>query len=674
MTVSCEDRKPNTLVLKSYPKVEIVNIRALSNRGLTASDTLSHLEEIMRVVPYAKVYNDKGYGGSDSNYSSVCDVCGTYGGDYLIKCACNYVAVCDLSCMQRLNEYHPQECFMLRTISKLKGYQKSIPELVRLLIRVYCSTKDSSKLVLFFGSYLTSHYAQIMEEMDMRLIEKTLTVVTVAADSFAKNYEKDPVILTNDNRFRYILELFCVCIVNATTITNTNFEKIGICLDPNFALINHSCIPNTLAIPNSNSFSVVSTRKIPANKEITTTYCYVNQPKFLRQHELRTKFFFNCSCPLCVKKHDFFFSFNCPHCGELFCSLNWNSVVQDTVEIEFKNEASSERCIGCSKVNDLALLKRIYSILKMLVWYLLICGANLVEEILEAGDINSLITKVQEVGMRIKNKSHRELVDLLLSTSMLGPIKTTHIPILKQAIHEIMKSKMVPEYVYPVNNYLTNFLNYFDEYQNSKMDPLDLRFLHLKESLQVSLMVEIASDLSDVKLIRYYKYLAIAGELVEIFKAMRRSRLKKCQVWDLMSFDLILNVIAKLALFFSLQALEWIITTTSFQLGMRTTPEWYIQNIQYFASTQILLSCDWDLKNAKDFTNHRFMRELKQLFTFADIRYHARGNDIKIQFANRTRGSLFQPLSTLKCKCDSRFQRKVLTLEDHQNFKDFSKS
>lgn len=674
MTVSSEDSKPNTFVLKRYPKVKIINARALSNRALTASDTLNHLEEIMRVVPYAKVYNDKSYDGSDSNYSTVCDVCGTHGGDYLINCACNYVAVCDLTCMRRLNEYHLQECFMLRTISKNKGYGNPIPELVRLLIRVYCNTKDSSQLVQFFGSYLTNHSAQIMEEMDMRLIEQSLTVVTVAANSFAKNYEKDPVILTNDSRFHYILELFCVCIVNANTITNTNFEKIGICLDPNFALINHSCIPNTLVVPNSNSFSVVSTRKIPANKEVTTTYCYINQPRFLRQHELRTKFFFNCSCPLCVKKHDFFFSFNCLHCGELFCGLNWNSVVQDTIEIELKNEASDEKCIGCSKVNDLALLKRIYSILKMLVWYLLICGADLVAEILEADNIDSFITNVQEVRMRMRNKTNKELVELLLSSSMLGPIKATQITILKQAIHEIIKSRIVPEYVYPVNNYLTNFLNYFDDYQDAKMDPLDLRFLHLKESLQVSLMVEVASDLSEVKLIKYYKYLAIAGELVEIFKAMRRSHLRKCLVWDLLSFDLILNVIAKLAIFFSLQALEWIINTTSFDLGMRTTPEWYIENIQYFALTQTLLSCDWDLRNAKDFTNHRFMRELKQLFNFADIRYYARGNDIKIQFANRTRGSLFQPLSALKCKCAPRFQRKVLTLEDHQNFKDFSRS
>lgn len=675
MTLSPNEASIASLISLKFPKVKVINPNDRPQRGLAASETISSLEQVMNIRPLLKVYNDREFQGNDSNFRKLCDYCSVFSGKYLIICSCGYVGCCGLKCMKIMNKFHQHECLILKAITEIRGHDKPIPEFVRLVIRVFCFCVYSESLTKRLCSELTTHEEKFTGGVYGEFINNNIDYIVDSVHILAEEHCETERLMSKDQLTHFVRRIFCVCIVNANMIMNEKFEKIGICIDYNFSLINHSCVPNTTTIPFRNYFSVVSTTKIPANKQITTTYCYSNQPRFLRQHELTSKFFFKCRCSLCRMKHDIFFSFNCPQCDELFGSLNLDSIQLNKVIIELKNQISDEKCVGCSRAVNMTQLKRIYLLFKTLMWFLLLSVTESYVEELKLDTVDVFVELIRDLGMTIglDKINPNDLMERYGSGPMSHQLSNFVLQPLKQIVDEVLNSRIVPEYVYPVNIYLTNFVDYFDQYLDSNLTQLDLMLLHLKETLRVSISIEIASDLSEAKLSKYYKFAAIAGELVEVFKEMIRCTNKETTVWSLIEFDALLTIIGKSAVFFSLQALEFIVTTTSFDFGMRITPEWYIESIQYFANTFTLAS-DWDLKNAKDFTNRRFLKEVKHLLNFANIRYYSKSNDIRIQFCNRTRGSLFQAVETLTCKDNKCLQARVYSREDHQNFRDFCRS
>lgn len=74
---------------------------------------------------------------------------------------------------------------------------------------------------------------------------------------------------------------------------------IGIGLYPLAALINHSCVPNSIIVFNGKRAHIRTIREIKSGEEITISYVEIAESRERRQQELASTFFFECTCERC---------------------------------------------------------------------------------------------------------------------------------------------------------------------------------------------------------------------------------------------------------------------------------------------------------------------------------------------------------------------------------------
>ncbi|CAO1606283.1 SET and MYND domain-containing protein 3 [Xanthoria calcicola] len=91
-------------------------------------------------------------------------------------------------------------------------------------------------------------------------------------------------------------------LVNSMTVTDGTGSTLGTCLSTAAALLNHSCNPSCVFIFSGASLSIRSLRPIPANAELTISYTDITKPSHRRQVDLRSMYYFKCTCEYCTKK------------------------------------------------------------------------------------------------------------------------------------------------------------------------------------------------------------------------------------------------------------------------------------------------------------------------------------------------------------------------------------
>lgn len=131
--------------------------------------------------------------------------------------------------------------------------------------------------------------------------------------------------------------------VNHSVLMNHHHERIGIFLDPQFAIFNHSCLPNCLQIESGyKQYSVVNSLPIQVNEEITVNYIDVSTPVEIRVYKLFAKYHFHCQCQLCSMKQDVFFTMQCNECLKQIKSSSLTSVL--TTPNTILKEQSCSKC------------------------------------------------------------------------------------------------------------------------------------------------------------------------------------------------------------------------------------------------------------------------------------------------------------------------------------------
>lgn len=73
-------------------------------------------------------------------------------------------------------------------------------------------------------------------------------------------------------------------------------------MEPNIALLNHSCEPNADVIFDGSDVRVRSRRTIEPGEEITISYVDPNESFEVRRDHLLSKFYFECRCNKCQKE------------------------------------------------------------------------------------------------------------------------------------------------------------------------------------------------------------------------------------------------------------------------------------------------------------------------------------------------------------------------------------
>ncbi|KIW16061.1 hypothetical protein PV08_06112 [Exophiala spinifera] len=216
----------------------------------------------------------------------------------LKKCGgCKVVRFCNQKCQKLAwSQYHRLEC-------KLYGnlFPRILPSNVRAMIRLL---KQHKAGLLLAGEWdqllsLESHVDQICSAGGERL--EDLLLMTQAIKSYSGS-DLDP---------QLILRVLCTLTINTFTLTNPQFEPIGLALHPRTSMFNHSCVPNayvrfdvsrsdSLSRPaDSHGISVHALQPLQKDEEITLSYVDGKYPFEQRQRELKERYFFICACELC---------------------------------------------------------------------------------------------------------------------------------------------------------------------------------------------------------------------------------------------------------------------------------------------------------------------------------------------------------------------------------------
>ena len=118
---------------------------------------------------------------------------------------------------------------------------------------------------------------------------QTIELMSQAASSYSGS--KEPLALNQTLTARIL--------INTHTLTTPSLDPLGLCLSPHSALLNHSCTPNAAIIFSGSTLTLRSLAAIPAKSELSISYIDTTNPTSARQSELRSRYFFNCSCSSC---------------------------------------------------------------------------------------------------------------------------------------------------------------------------------------------------------------------------------------------------------------------------------------------------------------------------------------------------------------------------------------
>src|ERR1700731_3340064 len=88
--------------------------------------------------------------------------------------------------------------------------------------------------------------------------------------------------------------------INSFSLTNENYDPLGLVLHPLPAQINNSCNYNSVVkFQRPNQIVVVPMETLSTGTEVLISYIDAKQPTTHRQRELQEPYFFTCECDRC---------------------------------------------------------------------------------------------------------------------------------------------------------------------------------------------------------------------------------------------------------------------------------------------------------------------------------------------------------------------------------------
>ncbi len=113
-----------------------------------------------------------------------------------------------------------------------------------------------------------------------------------------------------------LLDFVCAFSSNAFTAAAPDLSPLGVAVIPTAALLNHSCLPNTVhdfpfgcsaslptAVPEGKRqcSHTIAIKDIKPGEELLTSYLDLSEPYHRREQMLRSKYFFSCACTVCKR-------------------------------------------------------------------------------------------------------------------------------------------------------------------------------------------------------------------------------------------------------------------------------------------------------------------------------------------------------------------------------------
>ncbi|PGH10788.1 hypothetical protein AJ79_05261 [Helicocarpus griseus UAMH5409] len=203
---------------------------------------------------------------------------------------CRVVKYCDTRCQsESWAASHKKECKIYK-----KWYPKILPSNGRAVLRIISEPdrpifKEMYLHHVAATNTLSYHFSE-MRKRDDEQLER----VAISAEALKALTETDAPL-------EALLVLFTKLETNAVTLTNQYFDTIGLCLLPFASYTNHSCEPNAYIGFDGQVMYMKALQDIRPGEQIYISYIDNTNPFETRQRELRSRYFFTCHCPKCLK-------------------------------------------------------------------------------------------------------------------------------------------------------------------------------------------------------------------------------------------------------------------------------------------------------------------------------------------------------------------------------------
>ncbi|CAG8488228.1 4314_t:CDS:10 [Ambispora gerdemannii] len=244
-------------------------------RGIFATENIKLGESILEEKPYAAVVDD-------NNLDKFCSGCFAKPAKLLRCSACNLLHYCSEKCQKSDWKQHKEEC---KTFVRLKHKPPASIRVICRILRKHSDDKDSYTAIENLNTNRTKFKQEEIETFaQLSILVKECVKISAAAGE--------------------MIDLFCRLTCNSFSVLDAEMIGIGVGIYTNTALINHSCVPNCLAVFDGSKLMVRNIRPIQKNEEITITYTDLGLPTMERRRELNERYFFLCRCELC-KRYEF---------------------------------------------------------------------------------------------------------------------------------------------------------------------------------------------------------------------------------------------------------------------------------------------------------------------------------------------------------------------------------
>ncbi|KAI5954221.1 hypothetical protein KGF54_001996 [Candida jiufengensis] len=362
---------------------------------------------------------------------------------------------------------------------------------------------------------LCTHQNQIRLNFEKQWLRDNLKLYMIEVfQIFFKNYSlasefyKKMQIKCCKNNWKFLENLINLVLINYSTLKNYKFEEIGLNLDPKFAIINHSCLPNVLQIEyQPKKFQIINTLPLKTGDELCINYIPINGiPQEIRNYQLNLNYYFKCGCKLCKSKNDIFFTMQCNECFKPIKSSSLTSVL--TTSSAILKETS---CSKCFHPFDTEIYTR-QILIRNFFMALMLRNSKSNYNFNDDGYFTML---QKEFTTMIENNSVTYLIKQLFESKDKFIIPPERIPFVKSLIDEVMTGKVFALYTFPFNLIVEKISKECCEFNN-----FESGMEYLKYYSRVLFAIKLPSDISNQLFFNECLYLEISENIEKLMQKL----------------------------------------------------------------------------------------------------------------------------------------------------------
>ncbi len=191
--------------------------------------------------------------------------------------------------------HHMMECRALKSLASKKLGGSATPTL-RLAARVLWTVGGSKGLNELLSTPLVHHMDSRTDQNYQLYHQMSLLVQAL--------YLQGNPPPSSEPHIQEISQLLGAIACNAFTVTNEECSAVGIGLYIPATPFNHSCLPNCCVTFTGRELRVRCVKNVKSGEELCLSYTELARPRAIRQKDLSSAYFFECTCQRCCSEKD----------------------------------------------------------------------------------------------------------------------------------------------------------------------------------------------------------------------------------------------------------------------------------------------------------------------------------------------------------------------------------